>query len=274
MGKKGIVSNVILIIACVLFLWPFIWIILTSLKSSAEIYSGSTIFPTKIVPDHYVKVLTQLRDFLSYIRNSVVVTAVSLFMTLLLASLAGYGFARYEFPGSAVFFVVILFVITLPYVVYLIPIFIMAMKFNLLDTNWGLILPYVALNLPLAILIMRGTFRSMPSNLEDAAAIDGCGHVQTWWEVMMPLAKPGLAAAGITSFVGIWGEFMFARTLMASSASQTIPVGVVFLQEEGRSWEFGTLSAVIVLSILPVIVAFIIMQRHFIRGILEGALKG
>ena len=168
----------------------------------------------------------------------------------------------------------VLLVLTIPYAVYLIPVFILENRLDLVDTRLGLILPYVALNLPLAIFIMRGTFRNIPKEMEDAALIDGAGRLQTWSRVMMPIAMPGVATTGIFTFVMVWSEFMFARALMLSKKAYTLPIGITFLQSEAQSWNFGVLAAAIVLTLLPVLVVFLLLQRFLVKGIMEGALKG
>jgi ABC-type glycerol-3-phosphate transport system permease component len=169
---------------------------------------------------------------------------------------------------------IVLIILTIPYAVYLIPVFILENHLNLVNTKLGLILPYVALNLPLAIFIMRGTFRNVPAELEDAALIDGANHFQIWYQIMIPLAMPGVATTGIFTFVMVWSEFMFARALMLSRDSFTLPIGITFLQNEAQSWNFGVLAAAIVLTLIPVMIVFVALQRYLVKGIMEGALKG
>jgi len=150
----------------------------------------------------------------------------------------------------------------------------MESKLNLLDTYIGLILPYVALNLPFGIFIMRGTFRIIPSELEDAARIDGCNVFQIFHKIMLPLSMQGVATVAVLTFVAVWGEFLFALTIMESSLMKTLPVGIVLLRDEGQSWAYGLLSAAVVVSIIPVILFFIVLQKYFVRGMIEGSLKG
>jgi ABC-type glycerol-3-phosphate transport system permease component len=258
-----------------LFLSPFLWSLLTSIKPNQEIYSTPVrILPRLLTPEHYHYVVTGIPDFLIYFKNSVIVSLVSVFFVALFSSLAGYALGRFEFKGARVALFLILLVLALPWGIFLIPIYIMEDVFGLTDTNIGLILPYVALNLPLATVIMRGTFRSIPSTLEDAARIDGCNSFQTWHLVMMPLARGGLAAAAIFTFIMVWGEFMYARTLMLSTETKTLAVGITELRVEGGSWAYGTLSATILLSIVPTLVLFLFLEKYFTKAILEGSLKG
>ena len=135
-------------------------------------------------------------------------------------------------------------------------------------------LPYVALNLPLAFILMEGSYRVIPRDFEEAAQIDGCSPLRAWWSVALPLARSGVAAAVIFTFVAVWEEFMFAVTLFGTGDNTTFPVGVTFLQSEGQSYAFGQLSATIVIALIPALIIFLLLQRHFVKGLVEGGLKG
>lgn len=263
----------LLLVTSFLFLIPFLWSLLTSLKTNAQIYSsGLVLLPTPISFEHYLRVFTQLQDFLSYSFNTIVVTIFSVAFTVLFSSMMGYAFSKLNFIGKRVFFVFILLIMTLPYAIYLIPIYIIESKLSLINTHAGLILPYIATNLPMAILIMQGTFNNIPNDLAEAGTIDGCNFFQIWRRLLMPVATPGVSAVIILTFINVWGEFMFARTLTSSPAAQTLSVGILFLRDEAASWQFGTLCATITLSLVPVVLLFLAMQRYFIRGITDGAL--
>lgn len=274
-SMSKIVVFIILLIIAFGFLVPFIWTLLTSIKGNGEIYSSTfRIFPSKATIEHYIKVVTQMQDFGAFTINTVLITFISVIATVVFSSMAGYAFSKLEFAGKKFYFAFILLVLTLPYVVYLIPIYIMEDKINIINTHLGLILPYIALNLPISIFIMRGTFNNIPNTLAEAAKIDGCNFFQVWYKIMMPLAKPGIATITIFTFINVWGEFMFARTLTSTPDAQTLAVGITFLRDEAASWQYGTLSATIALSLVPLLVIFLSMQKYFIRGIMEGALKG
>jgi ABC-type glycerol-3-phosphate transport system permease component len=134
-------------------------------------------------------------------------------------------------------------------------------------------LPYIALNAPLAIVLMRGTYRSVPREIEEAARVDGASALRTWRSIMLPLAGPGVASVVIFTFIAVWGEFMFAVTLFSSGGNTTFPVGITFLKEQGSNYSFGLLGATIVIAIIPTLIIFLFLQRFFIRGLLEGAVK-
>jgi ABC-type glycerol-3-phosphate transport system permease component len=262
-------------ILSILFIVPFVWTLLTSLKINTEIYSSTVILlPSKITFEHYIKVITQMKEFLQYSYNTLSVTFWTVLGTAILSSMTGYAFSKLEFWGKQFYLTFILLVLTLPYAIYLIPIYIMEDKVNIINTHLGLILPYIAINLPMSIFIMRGNFNSIPNGLMEAAIIDGCNFFQVWRRVVMPLAKPAVATIVIFTFINSWGEFMMARTLSYNPAGQTLAVGITFLRDEAASWQYGTLCATITLSLIPLLIVFLSMQKYFIKGIMEGALKG
>lgn len=271
----SIIRHLLAFLVAFLFLSPFLWVLLTSLKPRQEIYSYPlTIIPRVVSLEHYRHVLLQMPGFARYFQNSVVVTVITVLIVTALSALGGYALGRLRFRGQRWFMVFVLVSISVPYAIYLIPIFIMSSRLELLNTNLGLILPYVAFNLPMALFIMRGSFRVIPSELEDAARIDGCNEFQLWWQVMLPIARSGLATVVIFTFIFVWQEFLFAVTLMPDADFQTLPVGIVHLRDEAQAWAYGTLSTTIVLALIPILVVFILMRRFFIEGIIEGALKG
>jgi ABC-type glycerol-3-phosphate transport system permease component len=145
---------------------------------------------------------------------------------------------------------------------------------GLRNTWLGLILPYVAINIPWGLLIMRGAFSSIPLDIRDAAVIDGCSEFQLWYRVMLPMTRPSLAATTIITFVFAWQEFLFASSLMTKNEWQTLPVGIVWLRDELQTLVYGRIGAMIIVSIVPVILLFIVFRNFFIKGLSEGMLKG
>jgi len=254
---------------------PIIWIIFTSFKDVKEIYSiPLTIWPRKFVWTNYLAVIKGLPEFPIYFFNTIKVTLGTLILVMPLSAAAGYALGRFDFPGKKVINLFIIAILAIPYLVFLIPLYIIEDMFNLLDTNLGLILPYTALNLPLGIMIMENSYREIPSELEDSARIDGANAFQTWFTVMTPLVVTGLAAVTIFTFVAVWEEYMFARTFMLSTSAQTLSVGLPSLRVESKSWAYGTLSAALTLSLLPISVVFIVLRKYFVEGILRGSVKG
>ena len=270
-----IIIYTILIFLIIAFLAPFVWTVFTSLKPDSEIYSKTIkLFPQKIVFTQYIRVISKMQDFPLFFYNTVSVTFWTLVLIVFLSTTSGYAFGVVNFRGQRVFLSFILLVLTLPYALYLIPVYLMLDKVNLINTHFALVLPYAALNLPMSSLIMRGSFKSIPKELEEAAIIDGCNMFQTWAKVMLPIVKSSVAVVIVLAFINVWGEFMYAQTLTNSPAAQTLAIGITFLRDEAASWQFGPLSTAITLSIIPPFIIFIMMQRYFVKGIIEGALKG
>lgn len=266
---------VVLLIVSFIFIIPFLWTFICSVKPDAEIYSTHIkILPSAVTMVHFKKVFTQMGDFAAYFMNSIVVSFFSVALVVVFSTTMGYSLSKLRYRGKAFFAGVILLVLTIPYVIYLVPIYIMESRGNLLDSWMGLILPYVATNLPLGVFIMQAQFNSVPKELPEAARIDGCNQWKTFYKIMLPVVKPGIATVIIYIFITVWGEFTYARTLTTTSKGQTLPVGITFLRDEAASWQYGTLCATIVLSLIPTLIIFLAMQKYLVKGIMEGAVKG
>lgn len=279
MKKKSSAVNVVIFIILALtsfiFIIPFLWTFITSVKTDAEIYSSTVIIlPSVVTFDNYINVLTKMKNFLLFFRNSVVSSFWSVLMTVILSASMGYAFGKLEFVGKKYFMGFILLILTLPYVIYLIPIYLMQSQFDLNNTITGLVLPYIATNLPMAVFIMRGQYSNVPKELCEAAKIDGCGEWKVFEKVVLPCVRPGIATVIIFTFINVWGEFTYARTLTSTTASQTLPIGITLLRDEAASWQYGTLTATITMSLVPLLAIFLSMQKYFIKGIMDGALKG
>jgi ABC-type glycerol-3-phosphate transport system permease component len=246
---------------------------LTSFKHETEVFSKTlTFFPKAPTWANYQYIFQRGAAYLKYFSNSIIITGAGVVITTVLSAAAGYAFAKLPFKGREFILVSILFVITFPFAVLLIPIYIMSFELNLLNTKIGLILPNVAALLPFTIFIMRSVFKSIPSDLEDAAEIDGCSVFMTWLKVMLPLARNGIVTVIIYSFYIIWGEYIFAVTLATREASMPLSVALTLLR--GESWNYGVLGAAITLAVVPPIAIFLIFQKHLISGIVGGAVKG
>lgn len=261
-----------LAVVSLIFITPFVYVLLNSFKTTEEIYwVPQSFFPKQWILDNYAQIADK-GHFADYFINSVIITVTAVLLVLFISSLAGYAFARLPFKGRQWLLGFILLTITIPLVVFLIPMFLMENATGLLNTNLGLILPNVAVVLPFAIFIMRSSFVSIPKEIEEAAEIDGCGIFMTWWKVMLPMARNGMITVLIMAFNAIWGEYAIAKTLATDQAAMPLSVGLTLMK--GEVWDFGTLAAVIVLSMLPPIIIFIIFQKRLVEGITQGAVKG
>jgi len=275
--NKNTIILILVIIFAAIFIFPPVWMLNTSLRTTQDLYK----YPPTILPgagaltlDNYVYVLTEMSGFVRYVTNSLVVTISTVLIVLVASAMGGYAFGMRKFPGQNILFMAVVGVLTIPYIMYLIPIFLMEYTMGLRNTWLGLIFPYVALNIPWGLLIMRGAFSTIPTDIRDAAIIDGCNEFQMWWRVLVPINTPALAATTIITFVFAWQEYMFASTLMTKNEWQTLPVGIVWLRDELQTLVMGRIGATIVISILPVLILFFIFRRFFVEGLSEGMLKG
>ncbi|MCF7914524.1 MAG: carbohydrate ABC transporter permease [Spirochaetaceae bacterium] len=259
----------------ILFLFPVVWMFLTSIRTTQDLYKyPPTLIPHALTLENFVYIFTEMGGFIRYVVNSLVVTISTVLIVLVSSAMGGYAFGMRKFRGQNIMFMLVVGVLTIPYIMYLIPIFLMEYEIGLQNTWLGLIFPYVALNLPWGLLIMRGAFSTIPLDIRDAAIIDGCTEIQMWRRILVPINRPALAATTIITFVFAWQEYMFASTLMTKNEWQTLPVGIVWLRDELQTLVMGRVGAMVIVTILPVLILFFIFRDFFIEGLSEGMLKG
>ena len=273
--EKGIVRALLALVALI-YLAPMLWIGVTSLKPEGEIYDAQHFhfLPRASTLEHYVHVFDQLTDFPIYCLNTFKITFSTVVVVVMVSSLCGYALARLQFEGKRLLLGFILFIMAIPWMMMLMPIYEMEVKLGLLNTLPGLILPYAAMFLPVAILIMRSAFLAIPDDLRQAAQIDGAGEFTIWWRVMLPITRPSMVVVILMTFLSCWKEYTYAVTLNSLPHATTLAVGITYLKDEAQSWAFGTLSAAIMIVGVPLIVVFLFLQKRIIGGLSEGALKG
>lgn len=268
-----ILSYSILILLSLAVLVPLAWAVSTSIKPTGQIF---TIPPRWIPPEptfnNYLNVIYE-SSIPRYFINSLAVGILTTVFSLTLGGLAGYGFARYTFRGKQAMSLFVLSTQMLPLIVFMIPLYFLVSRLGLLDTIWGLSLSHLVLTMPLVTWMARSYFATIPKELEDAARIDGCSHFQAFLLVVLPLAGPGIAATGVYSFIMSWNEFVLASVLTTTPASKTLPIGLSeFSTQFSVDWG-GTMAAVVLIS-LPVILLFLWLQKYFVSGLSQGAVKG
>ena len=268
----------ILIITSLLSIFPFIWLISTSLKGNAE---NIFAYPPQLIPTdftwaNYTGVWKRV-DFIAYFVNSMIVALGTVVLNLLLSALAGYPLARMEFKGKKIVFFAILATIMIPFQAIMLPVYLITIKLHLMDSvnNFagfvGLIMPF-AVN-AFGIFLMRQAFLGIPREMEEAAIVDGCNVVQLFFKILLPMVKPSLAVLAIFTFIGSWGEFLWPSIVLTKEAMYTLPVGINNLQGMFSSnWRF--IAAGSILATIPIIIFFLFMQRYFISGENDGAVKG
>lgn len=270
---KRIVTYLFLILATVLLVFPFIWMISTSFKSSAEIFAEvPKWFPNEPTLNNY-RTLFLETGFLQYFKNSVIVAVTTTIVTLFVAIFFSYGLSRFKFRGRNLFLNSLLVSQMFPLVLLIIPIFAIFIKLNLIDSYLSLIIAYCTFAVPFATLMMKSYFDGIPKDMEEAAFIDGCTPVSAIFRVVIPLAAPGIAAVGLFSFILSWQEFIFALTLTNSDSMRTLPVGIS-LMVGNREVLWGQLMAASTMVTAPVVVVFIYFQKYLISGMTMGGVKG
>jgi ABC-type glycerol-3-phosphate transport system permease component len=269
-----VLRHAVLVLFCLVILLPLLWIALSSLKPVTEIYR----VPTSLVPEQptlqwYDFVLNKVPDLPRYYANSLIVTLSATLGSVAISCLAGYAFARLRFPGRDQIFWALIISLFLPTsITSLFALYELTDKLGLLDTRLGLILPYTNAGIIVAMFIMRSVFLSIPAELEDAAAIDGCGAFQTFARIMLPLAAMGVVVVTILNFIGTWGEYVVARTLTYESA-RTLPVAIAALQPQTGEWHFSTVAAAYMLMFGPPFLLMALVQRWFMKGLTAGGIK-
>jgi len=260
------------VILCVIAVAPLVWHGISSVKPAAEV----TRIPVTLVPAHptlsnYAELFGR-RAFFSYCLNSAVIAALASIICLACSSLASYRLARVTAQVRSLISSALLVVAFFPPIVFLLPLYEIIRAVRLVNHPWGLIIPYAALNLPMATLLLTGYFQQIPEELEEAAAMDGLTPFQTYSRIILPLAAPALVTTGILVFIFSWNEFMFALTFMNLESTKTVTVGIATLSgafAEQVPW--GLLAAGVVASSLPLIVFVLFLQRRIVAGLTAGA---
>lgn len=251
---------------------PVFWMLSSSFKSNAAIFA----FPPAIIDDTfsfkaYFAVLAE-PSILGYFANSYLVAFAVTFVTAVVSILTAYALSRFEYRGKRVFQAVVIGVQAVPPITLLIPFFGLMSVLALYDTYQGLIIAHVVITLPYSIVMMTAYFNGLPVELDEAAKIDGAGAMRTLWQVLVPVALPGIAAVAIYTFMVSWNEYLFALSLTRADSRRTIPVGIQLLMSQ-YNIQWQEIMAVSILGSLPVLVLFLVFQRYFIGGLSAGSVK-
>lgn len=251
---------------------PFVWFVLTSLKLPIEL----TAIPPKLVPSlHWAFYQSALEKYglLHYITNSVIVAGTTTLVTITIGSMAAYAMARFHLAWMRIYLLMLLVISMFPQIAIAGPVWSILDRFNWLNTYQGLVAPYIALSLPLAIWILTTFFREVPAELEEAALADGCSRLQALYKVILPLAAPGILTAALLVFIHAWNEFFFALIIMTDPNVQTLPVGIALFPGE-YTMPWGEIAAASTIATIPLILLTLIFQRGIVRGLAAGAVKG
>ena len=251
---------------------PFLWFVLTSLKSSADL---TAIPPTLLPSFHFGFYQSALQKYrlLYYVANSAIVAGSATLLTITIGSLAAYAIARFNLAWTNLYLFLLLAVSMFPQIAIAGPVWTILDRLHWLNTYQGLVAAYIALSLPLAIWILTTFFRDVPGEIEEAALIDGCSRLQALYKVVLPLAAPGILTAALLVFIHAWNEFFFALIIMTDPSVQTLPVGIALFPGE-YTMPWGEISAASTIATIPLIFLTLIFQRGIVRGLSAGAVKG
>jgi trehalose/maltose transport system permease protein len=265
------VAIVLIMVFC---LFPFYWLINTSLKTGGDLSSGSLVPPHPSL-DNYSSIFKN-NDFVKALRNSAIISLSTTAIALAVGAFAAYALARLRFPMKFLLLAVILSITTFPPIAIAAPVFKLWTDLGLYNTYLGLILPDLTFTLPLTIYILTSFFREIPRELEEAALVDGATYFQSFRKIVLPLAAPGLVTAGLLAFIFVWNEFLFAITLTSSPNVRPVPAAIAFFTGTSSQFEIplGTISAASVVVTVPLIILVLLFQKRIVAGLTAGAVKG
>ncbi len=272
---KTILTIVLLVFTAIVII-PFLWMLIMSFRTTGEILRDPYGLPTQFNWQNYYKLFFDPSiSFGKYFVNSAIVTVMATLLTLFLSTLGGYGFgrSRYYFKARGLLFTLLLFALMLPRQILYLPQFEMMSRYGLLNTYWALVLIYAAMQLPLSTYLMSTYFSTLPEELEDAARIDGCTEMGTFWRVMLPLARPAISTVVLVNFLAFWNELLLAVTMVTDPSKRTLPAAMMmFVGEHGSNYAIAASS--LVSAMLPIFIVYLFLSEKFIEGLTAGAVKG
>jgi len=265
------IVHILMGIYVVLIFYPLFNMVISSLKTTREIFANPFGLPEVLLFENY-KTVWVVRGFGVYFKNSIIVTFIAMAFVILLGSMASYGVSRYKYKLQTWVYMLFLSGIMLPLKIAIIPLFLLVKNLGLMDTHISIILVFIAMGLPSTVFILSGFMKTIPVDLEYAARIDGCNDWGIYWRIVMPITKSAIALVTIYNAVPIWNDFFFPLVFIQSNRLKTLPVGLsTFFGQFSTNWSllFTGLS----IAILPMLVLYIFMSKYFIRGMTAGAIK-
>lgn len=256
----------------VITLGPYLWVFFASFQTNQEILNFSLKLSKGINPDNYIKAL-KIAPIVQYYGNSIVITFLGVILNLAVVGMAAYVLSRFQFRWKNSIRILFSMGLLIPGAVLMLPLYITVSAVKLYDSIWGLILVYVSFGLPTTLFITMSYYKTIPWEMEESAYLDGCGFLQTYVRIILPLAKPAFATAGVMQFLLCWNEFQFALTLTSGHQSRTLPIALYYFKSAFAS-DYGAMFAAIILVSIPSIVVYIILQKHVTAGLVAGAVKG
>jgi N-acetylglucosamine transport system permease protein len=268
------VAHTLLLIWAAMVIFPFLWMIVTSFKTDPEILFSPWNFPDTIQWNNFSRAWNEARIG-RYFVNSFIVIIPSLAGTLLVSAMAAYVLARFDFPGRRILYYVFMAGLMFPVFLALVPLFFLVQDLHMTATYRGLILVYIAYSLPFTIFFLTGFFRTLPTEVAEAALVDGASQYRIFFNIMLPMAAPGLIAMGIFNFLGQWNQFLLPLVLMPDENKYVLSQGLAFLAiQQGYQNDYSALFAAMTITMIPTLVVYVLFQRRLESGLTAGALKG
>lgn len=267
-----IMMYTVMIFTIIVSIFPIIWVIMSAFKTNAQILSNPFSLPTSINFDAFVYIFKKY-NFVRYFINSAVICITSTALSLIIFAMGGYVIAKFRFPGKALIFALFTVTLLVPGQAKAQPLFSLVMDLNLYDNIWGVALVYLSGGLAMSMFILKSTFMSIPKSLDEAATLDGAGFFTTFWKVNLPLAKSGLATAGILMFLNNWNEYFYASLLTSSDKNRTLPLALQFFTE-AFSYDYTKLFAALTVVILPGIILYACAQEQVQASVAATGVKG
>ena len=267
-----VLGYIFMAVCLIVALFPIVWVIMSSFKSNKEIMANGLALPTSFAFTGYQEAL-KIAPIPKFFGNSVIITCCSTCINVLALAMAGYIFAKKRFRGREVLYAVLSISLMIPMTSVLHPVYLIINKLGLYDTKAALVLVYSALSMPMSLMILRSTFEGIPTSLEEAAYVDGAGFVRTFFQIMLPCAKGGLASAAVLAFLDGWNEFTFALLLTSSDKARTLPLALSYFSSQ-FSFNYTAMFAAITIAVIPSIVLFAIFQEQVVSSMTAGSVKG
>lgn len=270
----GLLAQIPLLIWAIMVIFPFLWMIMTSLKTNQEILFSPWSFPDVLQWENFSNAWNEARIG-RYVLNSVIVISMSLTGTLLVSAMAAYVISRFQFPGNRFIFYLFMAGLMFPVFLGLVPLYFLMDDLGIKDTYHGLALVYIAYSLPFTIFFLVGFFKTLPGEVAEASTVDGAGPYRTFFQIMLPMAKPGLIAMGIFNFLGHWNQYLLPLVLMQNDDMRMLSQGLGMLAiQQGYQNDYGALFAAMTITMVPTLIVYVIFQRRLESGLTAGALKG
>jgi N-acetylglucosamine transport system permease protein len=269
----GGVSHTVLVLWSLIVVLPLLWTLMTSFKTTNQIFSSPFSLPTSLNFQNYVNAWTTA-GIGSYFLNTIIVVGSALVLVMILGAMCSYVLARFSFPGNRLIYYAMLAGLTFPIFLAIVPLFFTLKNFGLLNTLPGLIITYVAFALPFTVFFLFSFFKALPEEISEAAALDGAGEWKTFFLVMLPMAKNGLTSVLIFNFLGLWNQFLIPVALNTNVKNYVLSQGMAaFASQAGYAVDFGALFAAVVITVVPVLVVYILFQRQLQGSVSQGTLK-